>query len=556
MILPLGVNAFMFRNDTAHSGVYNDGGTHPSNVKLWNYSFGGYEFNVMDNSTYASPTVVNGVVYVGSLGNDFAALYANNGTPLWTYQTDGDIHSSAAVVNNVVYFTNYGNKLYALNAATGSLIFTANIGAPGHSSPAVAEGYVYVGSDNGRVYAFDAVTGAAKPGWNGQTNTTPTATNTMHSSPAVVDNIVYIGNENGKVYALFTDNGTEYWNRTLGDTIYASPSVVDGIVYVGSTPSVGSTNPGNLSALSATTGAPVWAEPFYTFGYGIHSGTAVADGVVYFGDDRGVLWAVNAYTGAQNWYYETGANIYSSPAVANDRLYFGSYDGKVYCLDVNGTKIWDYSLGSFQTNYGIYSSPEVANGVVYIGAGEGNTNVFAIGNQTPLVQAPVAAFTSDVRNGTAPLTVRFTDQSTNTPTSWAWDFNNDGVVDNTNQNPSHTYPNAGLFTVNLTVRNGAGSDSEIKVNYINATAAPVSGTTSVGVFRSSTRQFIFNTSPVTRATFGLPTDTPIIGDWNNDGITDVGVFRPSTRQFIFNTAPVTRVTFGLPTDTPITGIWA
>ncbi len=53
----------------------------------------------------------------------------------------------------------------------------------------------------------------------------------------------------------------------------------------------------------------------------------------------------------------------------------------------------------------------------------------------PAVIAPVAAFISDVQTGTAPLTVNFTDQSTNTPTSWAWDFNNDGTVDSTAPEP-------------------------------------------------------------------------------------------------------------------------
>jgi len=76
-----------------------------------------------------------------------------------------------------------------------------------------------------------------------------------------------------------------------------------------------------------------------------------------------------------------------------------------------------------------------------------------------------------------------------------------------------------------------------------------------GVFRSSTRQFIFNTSPITRTTFGLSTDIPITGDWDNDTITEIGVFRPSTSQFIFNTSPVTRTTFGLITDIPVTGKW-
>jgi hypothetical protein len=79
--------------------------------------------------------------------------------------------------------------------------------------------------------------------------------------------------------------------------------------------------------------------------------------------------------------------------------------------------------------------------------------------------------------------------------------------------------------------------------------------TDMGVFRPSARQFIFNTAPVTRTTFGLSTDKPITGDWNGDGITDIGVFRPSTRQFIFNTAPITRISFGQSTDIPITGDW-
>ncbi len=74
---------------------------------------------------------------------------------------------------------------------------------------------------------------------------------------------------------------------------------------------------------------------------------------------------------------------------------------------------------------------------------------------------------------------------------------------------------------------------------------PATGNDAIALFRPSARQFIFNTAPVTRTTFGLSTDSPITGDWNGDAITDIGVFRPSSRQFIFNTAPITRTTFGL-----------
>ncbi|WP_082092987.1 PKD domain-containing protein [Methanosarcina siciliae] len=86
---------------------------------------------------------------------------------------------------------------------------------------------------------------------------------------------------------------------------------------------------------------------------------------------------------------------------------------------------------------------------------------------------PVAAFTADVTNGDAPLTVNFTDQSTGSPTSWFWDFG-DGA-NSTEQNPVHTYASAGSYTVNLTVENAAGTDFELKSDYIEV--SEISGST-------------------------------------------------------------------------------
>lgn len=82
--------------------------------------------------------------------------------------------------------------------------------------------------------------------------------------------------------------------------------------------------------------------------------------------------------------------------------------------------------------------------------------------------SPVAAFTADVTSGARPLTVHFTDLSTGEPASWAWDFDNDGTVDSTEQNPTHTYHAAGTYTVKLTVTNAYGSTEEVKADYITA----------------------------------------------------------------------------------------
>jgi len=80
---------------------------------------------------------------------------------------------------------------------------------------------------------------------------------------------------------------------------------------------------------------------------------------------------------------------------------------------------------------------------------------------------PVADFTANTTSGGAPLTVNFSDQSENDPTSWQWGFG-DGST-STQQNPSHTYNTDGSYTVTLTATNEYGSDTETKTNYITVT---------------------------------------------------------------------------------------
>ena len=81
---------------------------------------------------------------------------------------------------------------------------------------------------------------------------------------------------------------------------------------------------------------------------------------------------------------------------------------------------------------------------------------------------PVASFTATPTSGTLPLVVQFTDTSTNAPTSWQWDFDNDGTVDSTQQNPSFTYTTAGLFSVRLVAANLGGTSTSLRSNLIYA----------------------------------------------------------------------------------------
>ncbi len=130
----------------------------------------------------------------------------------------------------------------------------------------------------------------------------------------------------------------------------------------------------------------------------------------------------------------------------------GNYYDQYKSTDADGNGIGDtsYPIGS-GTDYSPLISP-IEN--------YSNITVAAL-------QLPVSDFDSNVTSGFAPLSVNFTDLSTNSPTSWAWDFDNDGKVDSIDQNPTYTFTAAGNYTVNLTVTNSVGSNSTVKTDYIN-----------------------------------------------------------------------------------------
>jgi PKD repeat protein len=82
---------------------------------------------------------------------------------------------------------------------------------------------------------------------------------------------------------------------------------------------------------------------------------------------------------------------------------------------------------------------------------------------------PEAMFSAEPRNGTPPLTVRFTDQSAGSPETWSWEFG-DGFS-STDRDPQHVYTTPGSYTVNLAVENRFGRDSVTETGYVRVKAA-------------------------------------------------------------------------------------
>ena len=77
----------------------------------------------------------------------------------------------------------------------------------------------------------------------------------------------------------------------------------------------------------------------------------------------------------------------------------------------------------------------------------------------PFPEPPVAAFTWSPTSPSVGQTVAFTDQSTEDPTSWVWDFGDSAT--STEQHPTHAYAAAGAYTVSLTASNASGPSTPV-----------------------------------------------------------------------------------------------
>ncbi len=81
------------------------------------------------------------------------------------------------------------------------------------------------------------------------------------------------------------------------------------------------------------------------------------NGIVYIGSNDGKLYALNS-DGTKKWEFITGEKINSSPTVgAEGTIYIGSDDNKLYAINQDGTKKWEFITGG-----GIETSPAIGTG--------------------------------------------------------------------------------------------------------------------------------------------------------------------------------------------------
>ena len=396
--LPTGVEALGAGGGLVFYGGYGEGEIYAINATTGKIVWRNWK---VGDSGY-SITYYDGKVYHSAGGTKVTCYDGTNGTKLWEFEAGP---RAFFAFGGAAAYGLYFDKSMALpgyvaawDAKTGEMIWKQ----PAHymityGVPVVADGKVYVHTCDQA--AGQSVAGIPAPGYSFTCFDAFTGQVIWQIPINIALPMVAYGNlygiSGGTLYCIgektdpwpmFHGSPSNYgtavgqhtpsdlsypkWSFKTDGPIVGSPVAANDKIFVGS-------YDGNIYCIDAQKGTLIWKFPT---GYRISSTPAVVGDRVYTGADDGYVYCIDANTGTQIWKKFAGGvtdgalfrsmpQRRSSPIVVDNKIYVGAMDGKVYCFDTNGNKVWEYTAANI--TYGIGGSPFYYKGVVYIASGNG-----------------------------------------------------------------------------------------------------------------------------------------------------------------------------------------
>jgi len=385
-LAPLPIGRPMYQMDAQHTGRSPSiGPRQPILLRAFNTSQVEVPDPVFGTADIQSSAAVgpDGTAYIGLHSGTLFALRdpAGAGNQLaarWSFHPSGGSswHSTPAIARDGTVYVGFSTNnatpdaqgtLYALQAPSAGIdpivLWSVDLG-PGRqtSSPTLGpDGTIYAMGGEGRLSAI-APDGTIK--WTAQTGPV------LKSTPALArDGTVFVPSMNGKLYAVappaanapaaaasqasikWTFRFAEYPGSGSTVVSHSPPAGADGIGS-GASPTIGpdgtiyvGANNSNFYAITPD-GRLDWMFQAEREIAGIWSTAALSadNSTLYFGANRGGLYAVNRVDGTLKWQYSIVGSIYSSPALdATDTLYTGSTVGHIFAIDgLSGRLIFDY----------------------------------------------------------------------------------------------------------------------------------------------------------------------------------------------------------------------
>lgn len=356
----------------------------------------------------ASPTVADGMLYLGNNGGSLYAIDLGSGQVVWKAHVasplmsapliygdliivgEGDATSVSAAQSRFMTKGQGPSALMAFSRSDGSLRWQTAVTGSAMPTPAVIDGLLVDHDGAGWITVLDPATGetrykrfvasiasmsailpigdgdfltagaGANAAWRFHAGDGSVVWRSVFSSgvsaiddcpqvhddrrvycdyvgPLPPDTLTIVGHAAlQRAYALDVNSGAPLWDVALDSGVLperneaAIPLLSGGLLYFGSAIAPW------MHAVDVETGMLVWEMPAHG---PIKGGIVNVDGIVYFGDLGGYLWALDAKTGRVigDKFMHTGFNV-GSPIVYGKTLIIGSETGSVIAIPLKAIR--------------------------------------------------------------------------------------------------------------------------------------------------------------------------------------------------------------------------
>jgi outer membrane protein assembly factor BamB/predicted phosphodiesterase len=341
-----------------------NGNDNYKNIKIeWTYN--------SSNLITAKPAIWKGMIFIGNSSGEFYAISSVDGKKIWSFKTGNAIYSSADIDRNCVVFASTDGTIYCLKATDGSLIWNLKTNSPIVASPKISRAKVFIGGSDGIFRCIDLFTGLLLWEFKGMNGFVETI-------PLIYNDKVFFGAWDSYFYALKIENGNLCW-KWSGDRkgiLYSPaacvPVAADGKVFIVAPDRC-------MTAIYSNSGKNAWrtknfqvremigisedetriyAKTMYdsvyafaaigdsikilwgtncNFGFDIDPSMLIEmEGMVFFGTQKGYVFALNSKNGKIEWKYRLGAALINNVTpISSKEIVITDMDGKIYYLKVN-----------------------------------------------------------------------------------------------------------------------------------------------------------------------------------------------------------------------------
>ena len=333
------------------------------------------------------PAYADGKIYAAGVDGTIAALDAQTGRTIWQKKL-GSRHGfilhrgknslewsgGPSVSGDLLVIGSLEGIVQALDAGTGAERWVAQVSSEVISPPAIGDGTVVVRSNDGRLYGLSTADGSRR--WIFDRATVPVLSLRGNASPHIANGVVVAGEDNGRIVAVRVADGTPVWEQSLspgeGRSEIERLQDVDGQLVIGDGVIYAAGYRGQVAALIAETGRPLWSHELSSY-----TGVSVAPTQLYIADADSSVWALDLRTGASNWKQDGLKYRWASePATQQDFVVIGDQEGWVHWLSASDGK---FAARTRLSKDPIQSAPVVVGDMAYVEDVDGVIGAYRVG---------------------------------------------------------------------------------------------------------------------------------------------------------------------------------